>query len=411
VSDTVDVLVVGGGPAGLAVADCAAKAGSVLVAHRDASIGLPVRTSGASWKVGMDRLGIPESLYHPLSELLFAAPTRSVTVPFGQDHPVVIDVTETYRYLAGRAEASGARVQCGTCFERVIRRDKDCLTCAVSGLDGRREIRARFVVDASGHRRSVMQSLELGLRPERLGVGAEVEAVSEGDPGRAVLFVGDEFCPAGYGWMFPTRKGTVRVGVGVIRPDSLASPRPLLEQFIQSRAAKGMGLRLTGPVERHFGVIPSDGPCRRVVYDRVIAVGDSVGQALPLVGEGIRYCVEAGRCAGAALADALRDSGRYPEHLRRYETWWQRGYYRAFVRAQRVNEHISHYHDRQWDDKVSFLELLDGDAMAAFLRMDLTVPQALGLVLKSPGAFLRAGLWRTCRRYLRPPGHRGLRAG
>src|SRR4029079_5528308 len=45
-----DVVIAGGGPAGLAMAAPLAEAGlAVLVCERNAEIGLPVRTSGGSW--------------------------------------------------------------------------------------------------------------------------------------------------------------------------------------------------------------------------------------------------------------------------------------------------------------------------------------------------------------------------
>jgi digeranylgeranylglycerophospholipid reductase len=105
---TVDVLIAGGGPAGLAAAHACAGAGSILVVHKDKEIGRPVRTSGGSWKVHLDQLGVPPSLYHEIDSLTFAGPTVGATVTFGADRPVILDVSATYRYLAELAHDSGA---------------------------------------------------------------------------------------------------------------------------------------------------------------------------------------------------------------------------------------------------------------------------------------------------------------
>ena len=79
----VDVLVVGGGPAGLAVAERAARAGRTLVVHQDAEIGRPVRTSGGSWKAHLVALGIPSRFYREIDRLMIAAPGRRMEVSFG----------------------------------------------------------------------------------------------------------------------------------------------------------------------------------------------------------------------------------------------------------------------------------------------------------------------------------------
>ena len=76
----VDVLVVGGGPAGLAVAERTARAGRTLVVHQDAEIGRPVRTSGGSWKAHLVALGIPARFYREIDRLTIAAPGRGVEV-------------------------------------------------------------------------------------------------------------------------------------------------------------------------------------------------------------------------------------------------------------------------------------------------------------------------------------------
>ncbi len=58
-----DVLIVGGGPAGLSVAAALPDHISSIIVHQDAEIGQPFRTSGGCWLADAERLGIPESYY------------------------------------------------------------------------------------------------------------------------------------------------------------------------------------------------------------------------------------------------------------------------------------------------------------------------------------------------------------
>ena len=60
------------------------------------------------------------------------------------------------------------------------------------------------------------------------------------------------------------------------------------------------------PIEFHYGLIPNDGLSRKTVYDNLILVGDSAGQANPLVLEGIRYAIKFGRIAGEVASKAIK---------------------------------------------------------------------------------------------------------
>jgi len=67
-----DVLVAGGGPAGLSAAFTAAKSGAkVAVFEKSKEIGYPVHTSGGSWIDELRKLDIPDRFMHPIHEGVF----------------------------------------------------------------------------------------------------------------------------------------------------------------------------------------------------------------------------------------------------------------------------------------------------------------------------------------------------
>jgi flavin-dependent dehydrogenase len=238
---------------------------------------------------------MPSRLYREIDHLTIAAPGRRMEVSFVEDRSVVLDVTPTYQYLANLAEVAGARVECAATFLRIVEKGGS-LWCTVRQEGVEHQFSARYVVDASGHHRAVLRQAGRGRRPERFAVGVDAEFENAGmELTRAVLFVGTEFCPAGYGWIFPTWTGSVRVGIRIIRPDTKFSAADLLNTFLSSPYADGLGLPVGALIERNFGIIPSDGVAPRFLHGRIISVGDAAGQALPLIGEGIPYSVEAGR--------------------------------------------------------------------------------------------------------------------
>src|SRR5437667_2856839 len=104
-----DVLIVGGGPAGLAAAEAAAKLNvRTVLLERQNEIGYPVHTSGGSWASDLKALGIPENLYHPITKVVFVSPNCEVPLYY---HPAVacfLDVRGVYLHVAGRDIAIGS---------------------------------------------------------------------------------------------------------------------------------------------------------------------------------------------------------------------------------------------------------------------------------------------------------------
>ena len=382
---SVDTLVVGGGPAGLSAAERAARSGSVLVVHRDKEIGRPVRTSEGTWLRELHRLHLPESVCNPIDELVFVGPTRTARIAFQTDKPAVADVTRLYQHLAEQAIKAGTHILCGARFLHTRPETSDSIACLISA-DGREvEVTARFVVDASGWRRDVVASLGLTSRPKRMGLGIEYEFEDlSAEKSRAALIVGSSLAPSGYGWIFPKPGNSICIGVGIIAPDASAPLAKLLEQLLSTNLPKRLGFRIGRLLERHAGIVPADAPAAAVVHNRILVVGDAAGQALPLLGEGIRFAVEFGRTAGDAVAKALENPSRWREYLHAYESYWQKQHYKRFLLAYHANKRLSAYTDRDWDEKTRLLSLMNGDETARLLRMELTAADALRIFTRSP---------------------------
>ena len=78
------------------------------------------------------------------------------------------------------------------------------------------------------------------------------------------------------------------------------------------------------PIEFHYGLIPNDGLSRKTVFNNLILVGDSAGQANPLVLEGIRYAIKFGRTAGKVSSDAIKSGKTDESALYPYEEIWRK---------------------------------------------------------------------------------------
>lgn len=364
----IDVLIVGGGPAGLATAASLPQSAKVLLVHQDRDIGKPVRTSGGSWIKDLRDLGVPPDLYHPISEIEFRSDNEQCQHKLARHMMAVLDVTGLYTWLAEAAEWRGTEILTGVKFLDA-EPEGERFVATLRGRDqGTIQVRSRYIIDASGQAHAVVTALGLGEKPARQGIGVEHEyEMLAGPRQRAVLFVGDDVL-GGYGWIFPAPHGRVRIGAGVIHPDVDSSPREIMDSLVTPEFLDRYGLTLGELVHNNAGILPSVAYEPRLVHGRVIRVGDTANFATPTVGEGIRQAIGFGRLLGAQLGQALETGDDAP--LRSYEKRCARAFRRDYFMGFRANKRIAGYGSAEWDRSIRRIRRLSEHQMASLIRSE-----------------------------------------
>jgi digeranylgeranylglycerophospholipid reductase len=392
----VDVAVVGGGPAGLAAAAEAAKGGlNVVVLERAHAIGEPVRTSGGSFVKPLKAMGVPARCYHPIHRIRVIGPTTEAVKTYGRAVGCVLDVRGTYQWLAQQAIDAGAEVRLRAHVEGPLRNGRVRGVAVRDPFRGKYDLTSRVVVDASGHTGFVAR--DSGMRPgnERSAVGMELELHAPAyDQDEVVFWLGDDVAPGGYGWAFPCGDGRVRLGVGVVRPDSGAEPRVLLEQ-LRAEFVRLVGPTSgSGPLEMHSGLMPVLKPdATTLVGDGIVVTGDAAGQGSTLLGEGIRYAILAGRGAGQAIVAA---GGDYTARgLASYPREWRRLSGRNLRISYAVNERICQFGDADWDRVIRRMDKLTPKQAAAVFSSSFSPWWALSVLWTDPS--LVRSVWRALR--------------
>jgi len=382
-----DVLIAGAGPAGLSAAIAAARGGlRVAVFERSREIGYPIHTSGGSWVDELRRLGVPERFMHPIRTGKFLAP--KATASFSYDPPVscILDVRGLYQFLAAQAAEAGADIFPSATVAHAILQDNKPAGLAVRQHG---DFFAPLLIDATGVAGVLAQQLNLRGPITRYGLGAEYDFYWPEWPADTIALLFGSLAPKGYGWIFPHGDSRVRIGIGVIHPDTKAEPRPLLNQLLARKEIAGYPVASHAALEFHLGMIPAAAPLAKTSMTGLLVVGDAGGLISTLLGEGIRFALDVGRMAGETALAAHR-AGRFDAvFLARFDERWRRDYGKLFTWGFELNQRLTQYNDDAWNEKIKLLAELPAEAIPALLQGEVSAPLLLSLLWRFRQQFSR----------------------
>ncbi|MFQ5520341.1 MAG: geranylgeranyl reductase family protein [Candidatus Methylomirabilia bacterium] len=311
-----DVLVVGGGPAGLYAAFCAARAGrSVALFEEHPEIGVPFHCTGLMAAEAFARFSLPEEAilsWHRATRFHSPAGNElAYTLRFPET--VVVDRPRFDQGLATQAARAGVRLFLGTHVVRVSR-DREGITLQAWGD---RVVRGQLLILATGAGYHLHRELNLGI-PGRFVQTAQVE-VEFADTPEVEVYFGSSVAPGSFAWVVPIgRKGKARARIGVMASKDAEG---YLQRFLRSTpVASRSGLRTLSRFRRR--PIPL-APLGRTFGTRVLVVGDAAGLTKPTTGGGIYYSLLSGELAASVAQRALKAREYSEEFLSQYQRAWE----------------------------------------------------------------------------------------
>ena len=387
-----DLVVVGGGPAGSSAAFTAAKNGiKVALIEKENSIAETIRTSGVTWIENIKEFGIPDNCFNPIKNFSFCSPNNEVTISDSVPRAAVLDVRKTYKWLAQQATQSGADIFLKINVNHVIKNERgDIVGVRGIGPNGEIIFHSKVVIDASGFPSTVCKAMGFVTQWKRFGAGAEYEVKAENvESDTWWLMVGQQYSPAGYAWIFPLGNNIVRIGVGVGKPESNVDPTQRLKELMDLKAGPIKKLGKLSPIEFHYGLIPNDGLSRKTVFNNLILVGDSAGQANPLVLEGIRYAIKFGRVAGKVASDAIKSGNTDKTALSPYEENWRKEIESKINSAGKVQNRWIELSDEEWDRELDIIKELKPEEFIDFIKADFGLSNMIKLATHHPKIAVR----------------------
>jgi digeranylgeranylglycerophospholipid reductase len=372
INTRLDLLIVGAGPAGLTLAWKAAERGVrvVVVDQKPSADHVAYLTSASFMDLGA--WGIPEQVAQPIETLHVASRQASVTV---HEQCWVYNRRRLLAFLAGRAEQHGARLLFGSSSAGVAMAGRCIRQVTVTSNGAREEFSAGVFADCSG----TGQVLErhVGLVPARRvrkTVGVEYVVPLRRDPHTLDFYFGSQY-GRGYGWLFPLDDRTAVLGYGTLDAAKFQDMHTPLHRMLELPRVKA---RVEPTVlEANGGVFRTGMPLTTFHQGNLIVVGDVALQGNPVIGEGIRFVMDAAHMAADAVVRAVRENRC--AHLGRYSSAWVKKYYHQYrvgYLANRVTSCLT-AEDQLCDEIVNRLRQAPPQAVVRVIQGDIRVPQLL----------------------------------
>jgi FADH2-dependent halogenase len=329
-----DVAIIGGGPAGSTAAIVLARAGRrVIVIERENFPRFHIGESLLPYsRPTFERLGIRELLDRTFlhkhgAELSTSCGSREVRFYFKNGFRLAhtqayqVDRASFDKLLLDEARKSGAEVHEATTVGSVTF-DNEGATLAVSG--SLRQVRARYVIDASGRNTVVGSHFKLKQRYPTLNkfsVFAHWEGVTR-EPGIDGSLTRMVRGRDRWFWMIPLGETRMSIGLVMDTPDFKALGQPPEEALEQAIAAEPTIMARMSAAERVTPVYSTgDYSYRNSAFagDRWLLAGDAAGFIDPVFSTGVFLAVASGEKAADAIDAALTNPAVREKRFSQYE--------------------------------------------------------------------------------------------
>ncbi|MCC6045888.1 MAG: NAD(P)/FAD-dependent oxidoreductase [Ignisphaera sp.] len=138
----------------------------------------------------------------------------------------------------------------------------------------------------------------------------------------AYIYLNVDVAPGGYWWLFPKGRGIYNIGLGVQWKDGNPNPKTQFQKYVLPKLSK----RINEVIHQGGGLVPTRRPIPCMVWNGFIVVGDAAATANPVHGGGIGSAMLSAKIASEVIVEALEKGDVNLKSLWSYHARFHRAY-------------------------------------------------------------------------------------
>ncbi len=328
-----DVVIAGAGFAGLYLAQLLSKHYKVCIVERNSNIQGPLNTTGSTMVSSNDDIfslfSIPKNLiinnYHSIE---ISSQKSKVVSPSGSFEWGLLDVFGLRSYFYNSLNDS-VEVLLGHEVLDLSKEESKYKGIEVYDIQQKttKTILAKIIVDATGSKTSLAS--KAGIKtPKHLANCYQIDAdVSNKvvDYSKINMYLGFDFCSAGYAYIFPV--GPNRVRIGTCGTSDFSKLKFNAKESFQ-KFVKYVGYDLQN-IENEVNIsVFTGGVVKKNSHLNFISLGDAAGYISPVIGEGIRFAFHGADIAHCLIEECFKTNNFQP--LSKFNFLWNKRFGHKF---------------------------------------------------------------------------------
>lgn len=382
-----DIVIVGGGPAGSMAARYAASEGvSVCMLEKTRDIGYPVRCGEAIGEFGIRQFVEPKDSWiaEKITGCTLVAPNETkIDVPFNNENGYILNRRIFDYDLSRLAADEGAEIYTKAYVNGLIINDDVVSGVKLEYLGEKLEIQSKIVIAADGvdSRVGRWAGLKSNVRMKDMESCVQYSVANvKVKRNTLTMYVGKEYAPGGYLWVFPKGEKFANIGIGISGKYSKdRSAKSFLDGFMQKEYPKGAILTTM------CGGVPCASPLKSPVANGLIVVGDAAHQVNPVSGGGITPAMKGGMFGGQVSAESVKNNNTSEEFLNKYTELVQKDFGNRHKKLYKIKEAMSQLSDKDLNtiaDKIASIPQKDRSLAKVFTTAMMKKPSLILDALK-----------------------------